>query len=146
MRLTGGDDVLLSGAGGAIITVGALPLTRKWRQARQERKIQRSYERGVRGIPGVSETVPASYERTAMLERDMKAVKADLRELTVGMDYLIGRVEKLFPNGKNTNNPGDLLARWAESNGVWVEGEPETHSPVRRKADRQKIARDTSED
>ena len=45
------------------------------------------------------------------------------------------KVKKLFPNGENTNDPGDLLARGAKANGTWLESPPPPN-PTRRRSDR----------
>jgi len=127
------DGTLLAGIVAFITGIG-VPVTRKARKAARERRMDRLYESGVKGVPGLIPEVLPAKERTAMLERDLKQAKRDIGEiktqvisLVEGQDEIKATLKLLFPNGKNTNNPGDLLARQAIQNGTWLE-EDEPHS------------------
>ena len=57
-----------------------------------------------------------------------------LRGLSANINEIDNKVKKLFPNGENTNDPGDLMARTAKAQGTWLEETPD--HPIRRKDDK----------
>ena len=71
--------------------------------------------------PGLVDVV-ASHTRT-------------LSGLSNNINEIDKKVKKLFPNGENTNDPGDLIARTAKAQGTWLEETPD--HPIRRKDDKE---------
>ena len=96
---------------------------RAWfRKSRDEGK----FMDGVPAVKGVMEAVPGAPERLSNLEVEVAAIRTDVTSIDGKIDGLIVQVQKLFPNGLNTNNPGDLAARAAQLNGTWLKN-PKEH-------------------
>lgn len=82
---------------------------------------------GVPAVRGVMEAVPSAPERLSSLEVEVAAIRVDVISIVnavMGDGGLTEQMEKLFPNGLNTNNPGDLAARAAQQNGTWLKEKP----------------------
>lgn len=121
-RLTTGEDVLTAGFGSALVTIAALPFTRRGRDFLREWRAQRIYDHGAQEIPGVRPIVIPSRERTAALEREMKGVKTRLSAVETTTNDTNVLVRQLIGGDGNGNSLAAVIERLAKLNGVWVEG------------------------
>lgn len=72
-------------------------------------------------------------QKEIIKRQDEHATEVDsIKKLVVTIDQ---KVTKLFPNGENTNDPGDLLARTAKTVGAFLEN-PEPIAHDRREDDK----------
>lgn len=110
----------------------AKPLMRRITKKIQERQLHDLFIDGRPGVDGVSQEVLPAYIRVAGLEEQQKktndtlgkqgtlleAITETLSEIAITLDQVD---KKMTPNGGDTNEPGDLLQRLAQSTGVWID-------------------------
>jgi hypothetical protein len=70
-----------------------------------------------------------------MDEHDVKvsAIQEDVAFLKTGQTKILSMISKLFENGRDTNLTGDLIARMAEAQGVYLK-DPNLSEPHDRRA------------
>ena len=97
------------------------PFSRKARDARIQSKYERAWFRGTPLVVGMTERIPSAPERMASLEAGLTRVESKQTVMDGKLDELHAMIKTLMPNGKDTNNTGDLNYRMAEKLGVIVE-------------------------
>jgi hypothetical protein len=132
MKLTPIEDALISAGSGAAVIGGAAKVHAGMRRRLRKWREQRMYNRGVKGVPGVFDSVPGGAVRTAALEEEVRHVKIAVAavdtKLDARFDALTARIDRLFPNGEDTNDTGDLISRMARSVGAYREDVGHNHT------------------
>lgn len=143
-----------TGIGALIVSIFGARV-RAVNERRAEDRQARAWDRGIDAIPGVTDGVPRGPVRVETLEEQMVVVRGDIKILQGSVSNLGAgqavmsevleqvkdavasvdeKVRKVLPNGGDTNDTGDLVARLAQHAGVYRD-DPNGATLKRRKDD-----------